>query len=43
MLKIYFTGHNYEVEIASRGGEALEKTHLALPNLIILDILLKLA
>lgn len=40
MLKIYFTGQNYEVEIASRGTEALEKTHLALPNLIILDILL---
>jgi DNA-binding response OmpR family regulator len=40
MLKIYFTGQNYEAEIASRGVEALEKTRQVLPNLIILDILL---
>jgi DNA-binding response OmpR family regulator len=43
MLKIYFTGQNYEGEIASRGAEALEKTRQVLPNPIILDILLKLA
>ena len=43
MLKITFTGQDYEAEIASRGVEALEKTRQVLPNLIILDILLKLA
>jgi DNA-binding response OmpR family regulator len=43
ILKITFAGQNYEAEIASRGAEALEKTRQVLPNLIILDILLKLA
>jgi len=43
MLKIYFTGQTYEAEISSRGAEALEKPRQVLPNLIILDILLKLA
>lgn len=40
MLKIYFTGHNYDVEIAPRGNDALEKTRQHLPNLIVLDIML---
>jgi diguanylate cyclase (GGDEF)-like protein len=40
MLRIYFTGHNYEVDIAPRGSDALEKTRQNLPHLIILDIML---
>ena len=40
MLKIYFTSLGYEVDIAPRGTEALEKTRTALPHLIVLDIML---
>ena len=40
MLKIYFTGMEYEVEVAVRGSDALEKTKQALPHLIVLDIML---
>ncbi len=40
MLKIYFTSHNYDVDIAPRGSEALEKTRHSLPHLIVLDIML---
>ena len=40
MLKIYFSGLDFEVDIAPRGGEALEKTRQVLPHLIILDIML---
>lgn len=40
MLRIFFTGHNYVVDIAYRGGVALEKTRQNLPNLIVLDIML---
>lgn len=40
MLKIYFSGMEYEVDIASRGGQALEKTRSVLPHLIVLDIML---
>jgi PleD family two-component response regulator len=40
MLRIYFSGQGYEVDIASRGGEALEKTRLVMPRLIVLDIML---
>ena len=40
MLRIYFSGMNYEVDIAPRGTEALEKTRHNLPNLIVLDIML---
>jgi DNA-binding response OmpR family regulator len=40
MLRIFFTGHNFVVDIAHRGGVALEKTHQNLPNLIVLDIML---
>ncbi len=40
MLKIYFTSHNYDVDIAPRGGDALEKTRHSLPHLIVLDIML---
>ena len=40
MLKIYFGGMEYEVDIASRGAAALERTRSVLPHLIVLDIML---
>jgi len=40
MLKIYFSGMEFEVDVAVRGSEALEKTKQVLPNLIVLDIML---
>lgn len=40
MLQIYFTGQNFEVDVAPRGSVALEKTHHNLPHLIVLDIML---
>jgi len=38
MLRIYFSGQGYEVQVAPKGGEALEMTRKELPNLIVLDI-----
>ena len=40
MLKIYFTSLHYDVDIANRGRDALEKTKQVLPHLIVLDIML---
>ena len=40
MLRIYFAGQDYEVDIAPRGSVALEKTRQNLPHLIVLDIML---
>jgi PleD family two-component response regulator len=40
MLKIYFSGLGFEVDVAPRGSEALEKTRVVLPHLIVLDIML---
>lgn len=40
MLKIYFSGLDYDVDVAVRGSEALEKTRGVLPHLIVLDIML---
>lgn len=40
MLKIYFTGQDFEVDIASRGSMAMDKTKHGLPHLIVLDIML---
>ncbi|KAF0108973.1 MAG: putative two-component response regulator receiver protein [Anaerolineaceae bacterium] len=40
MLKIYFSGLGYDVDVAARGSDALEKTRHALPHLIVLDIML---
>jgi DNA-binding response OmpR family regulator len=38
MLKIYFTGQGYDMEMVKRGGDALTITQQQLPQLIILDI-----
>lgn len=38
MLRIYFSGQGYAVEVAGKGGEALESTRKQLPHLIVLDI-----
>jgi len=40
MLKIYFSGLGYDVDIAPRGYDALDKTRQVLPHLIVLDIML---
>jgi diguanylate cyclase (GGDEF)-like protein len=40
MLKIYFSGMDFDVDVAVRGSEALEKTKQVLPHLIVLDIML---
>jgi len=40
MLRIYFTGQGYDVDVALAGPEALEKTRQGLPHLIVLDIML---
>jgi DNA-binding response OmpR family regulator len=40
MLKIYFGGMDFDVDVAVRGSEALEKTRQVLPNLIVLDMIL---
>jgi diguanylate cyclase (GGDEF)-like protein len=40
MLKIYFSGLDFDVDVAMRGSEALEKTKQVLPHLIVLDIML---
>lgn len=40
MLRIYFSGQGYEVQVAPRGGDALAITRKQLPELIMLDIML---
>jgi PleD family two-component response regulator len=40
MLKIYFNGMDFDVDVAVRGSDALEKTKHVLPHLIVLDIML---
>lgn len=40
MLRIYFTSQGYDVVVASRGGDALERCRQQLPNVIVLDIML---
>ena len=40
MLKIYFSGQGYEVQVAPRGADALALTRKQLPQLIVLDIML---
>lgn len=40
MLKIYFSGLDFDVDVAARGADALDKTRSVLPHLIVLDIML---
>ncbi|MCJ7434277.1 MAG: response regulator [Anaerolineales bacterium] len=40
MLKIYFSGMEFDVDVANRGRDALEKTKHVIPHLIVLDIML---
>ncbi|MDX1995418.1 MAG: response regulator [bacterium] len=40
MLRIYFSGQGYEVQVAPRGQDALSMTRKQLPTLIMLDIML---
>jgi len=40
MLKIFFSGQGYSVEVAARGTEALDLCRKKLPDLIVLDIML---
>ena len=40
MLKIYFSGMDFDVDVAVRGSDALEKTKQVLPHLIVLDVML---
>lgn len=40
MLRIYFTGQGYDVQVAPRGSDALTMTRQQLPQLIVLDIML---
>jgi PleD family two-component response regulator len=40
MLKIYFTGQGFDVEVAPRAEQALKMVQQQLPQLIVLDILL---
>lgn len=40
MLQIYFGSLEYDVDLAPRGSDALEKTRQKMPHLIVLDIML---
>ncbi len=40
MLKIYFSGMDFDVDVAVRGKDALDRTKQVLPHLIVLDIML---
>jgi PleD family two-component response regulator len=40
MLKIYFSAQGYEVNVAARGHDALDRTRKQLPSVIVLDIML---
>lgn len=40
MLSIFFSGLGYDVDVAPRGEEALDKTRQTMPHLIVLDIML---
>lgn len=40
MLRIYFTGQDYQVDVAARGEQALAMCRKQLPDLVVLDIML---
>ena len=40
MLRIFFSGQGYQVDVAARGNDALEQCRKNLPDLVVLDIML---
>ncbi len=40
MLRIFFSGQGYNVEVAARGNDALDMVRKQLPDLVVLDIML---
>jgi PleD family two-component response regulator len=40
MLRIFFSGQGYQVEVAARGNDALDQCRKSLPDLVVLDIML---
>ena len=42
MLRIFFTGQGYNVDVAARGNDALELCRKKLPDLIVLDIMVRI-
>jgi DNA-binding response OmpR family regulator len=40
MLKIFFSSQGYQIDLAMRGSEALDKAREMMPHLIVLDIML---
>ena len=40
MLRIYFSGQGFDVQVAPRGSQALAMTRQQIPHLIVLDIML---
>jgi PleD family two-component response regulator len=40
MLRIFFSGQGYQVDVAARGNDALEQCRKGLPDLVVLDIML---
>jgi PleD family two-component response regulator len=40
LLKVFFSSHNYEVNLAHTGAAALEEAQRRIPDLVLLDILL---
>lgn len=40
MLRIFFSGQGYQVDVAARGNDALDQCRKSLPDLVVLDIML---
>lgn len=40
MLRIFFSGQGYQVDVAARGNDALDQCRKGLPDLVVLDIML---
>lgn len=40
MLRIFFSGQGYQVDVAARGNDALDQCRKNLPDLVVLDIML---
>jgi CheY-like chemotaxis protein len=40
MLRIFFSGQGYQIDVAARGNDALDQCRKSLPDLVVLDIML---